>query len=79
MRGDPFAGSGKGRGATVSLRQYVEAFSQETLAQTARVVSSEGVTLVERHTGALFGSIDGLQTEMQVTDQSCLKKQQTRS
>eukprot|EP00240_Pyramimonas_obovata_P002074 CAMPEP_0118922570 /NCGR_PEP_ID=MMETSP1169-20130426/1450_1 /TAXON_ID=36882 /ORGANISM="Pyramimonas obovata, Strain CCMP722" /LENGTH=445 /DNA_ID=CAMNT_0006863465 /DNA_START=140 /DNA_END=1477 /DNA_ORIENTATION=+ len=50
---------------SLSLKQYVEAFSQETLAETARIVSSEGVTLVERHTGALFGSIDGLQTEMQ--------------
>lgn len=49
----------------VSLKQYVEAFSRETLAQTARIVSAEGVTLVERHTGALFGSMDGLQAEMQ--------------
>ena len=33
--------------------------------QTARIVSLEGVTLVERHTGALFGSVQELQEEMQ--------------
>jgi hypothetical protein len=38
-------GAAKKKGG-VSLKQYVEAFSRETLAQTARIVSAEGVTLV---------------------------------
>jgi len=51
--------------AGVSLRQYVEQFDQSTLSETARIVSMEGVTLVERHTAALFGSIESLSKQMQ--------------
>jgi hypothetical protein len=47
-----------------SLRRYVEAFDAETLAQTARIVSLEGVALVERQTTGLFGSIDALSQQM---------------
>ena len=35
------------------------------MAETARIVSMEGVTLAERQTGALFGSIEDLAMEMQ--------------
>mmetsp|Transcript_23849 Transcript_23849/g.28813 ORF Transcript_23849/g.28813 Transcript_23849/m.28813 type:complete len:437 (+) Transcript_23849:158-1468(+) len=52
-------------GQRINLRQYVEKFDADTLADTARIVSAEGVTLVERQTGALFGSIETLQKEMQ--------------
>jgi len=48
-----------------SLREYVEQFDAETLAETARIVSLEGLLLAERQTGALFGSIELLQKEMQ--------------
>jgi len=47
-----------------SLRGYVRSFDAETLAATARIVSLEGVALVERQTTALFGSIDALSEEM---------------
>ena len=50
----------------MSLKQYVEQFDAETLSKIARIVSVEGVTLVERHTGALFGSIEELNREFQV-------------
>jgi hypothetical protein len=49
---------------TTSLRNYVRSFDAETLAATARIVSLEGVALVERQTTALFGSIDALSEEM---------------
>lgn len=62
---DDTLGPGQQNAKPPSLKQYLEGFSHETLAETARIVSAEGVTLVERHTGALFGSIDGLQAEMQ--------------
>ena len=47
-----------------SLRQYVQTFDAATLAETARIVSMEGLTLVERQTGGLFGSIEELQRQM---------------
>ena len=43
---------------------YVESFDAETLAATARIVSLEGVALVERQTTGLFGSIEALQKQM---------------
>jgi len=48
-----------------ALRAYVEAFDAETLAQTATIVSKEGLALAERQTGALFGTLEELQREMQ--------------
>ena len=48
-----------------SLRHYVKSFDAETLAATARIVSLEGVALVERQTTALFGSVDALSEQMQ--------------
>jgi len=58
--------SGVGDGATLSpLRRYVESFDETTLASTARIVSAEGVSVVERHTTALFGDIANLQMQMQ--------------
>jgi len=50
---------------SLSLKQYVERFDQETMTAMARIVSVEGVSLVERHTGALFGSIEHLNREFQ--------------
>ena len=47
------------------LRRYVESFDESTLASTARIVSAEGVSVVERHTTALFGDIASLQRQMQ--------------
>jgi hypothetical protein len=47
-----------------SLRRYVETFDAETLSATARIVSMEGVALVERQTTALFGSVEALSTQM---------------
>mmetsp|Transcript_7986 Transcript_7986/g.26414 ORF Transcript_7986/g.26414 Transcript_7986/m.26414 type:complete len:452 (+) Transcript_7986:83-1438(+) len=49
----------------LTLKQYIQGFDQSTLAQTARIVSMEGVAVAERQTGALFGSIEDLQREMQ--------------
>ena len=48
-----------------TLKQYIQSFDQNALAETARIVSMEGVTLAERQTGALFGSIEDLAMEMQ--------------
>jgi hypothetical protein len=56
---------GEQRTARMSLKQYVERFDQETMTTMARIVSVEGVSLVERHTGALFGSIENLNREFQ--------------
>jgi hypothetical protein len=52
----------KKRGA---LREYVESFDQETMMATARLVTTEGSTLVERQTKALFGDVKALQSQMQ--------------
>ena len=63
------AGSGSGpstgAGANTTLKQYIQSFDQQTLAETARIVSLEGVVLAERQTGALFGSVEDLAREMQ--------------
>ena len=48
----------------LTLKQYVQTFNGEILAKTARIVSLEGVALAERHTGALFGSLEELQKEL---------------
>ena len=48
-----------------TLKQYIQSFDAATLAETARVVSLEGVVLAERQTGALFGSVEALAREMQ--------------
>lgn len=57
--------SGAASGGSASLKQYIQNFDQSTLAATARIVSMEGVQVAERQTGALFGSIEELQREMQ--------------
>ena len=56
----PQASEGK-----LTLKQYIQSFDAATLAETARVVSLEGVVLAERQTGALFGSVETLAREMQ--------------
>lgn len=52
-------------GGKLTLKQYIQSFDAATLAETARVVSLEGVVLAERQTGALFGSVETLAREMQ--------------
>ena len=42
----------------------MESFDGETLSATARIVSLEGVALVERQTTGLFGSIEFLSKQM---------------
>eukprot|EP00238_Polyblepharides_amylifera_P007005 CAMPEP_0196574708 /NCGR_PEP_ID=MMETSP1081-20130531/4361_1 /TAXON_ID=36882 /ORGANISM="Pyramimonas amylifera, Strain CCMP720" /LENGTH=421 /DNA_ID=CAMNT_0041892805 /DNA_START=128 /DNA_END=1393 /DNA_ORIENTATION=- len=61
----PPVGEEGSKASLPTLKEYVASFNQATLSETAHIVSLEGVTLVERHTGALFGSIDKLQQEMQ--------------
>ena len=48
-----------------ALRRYVESFDESTLNSTARMVSREGMALAERQTGALFGDISDLASQMQ--------------
>jgi hypothetical protein len=48
-----------------ALRRYVESFDQETMLETARLVTMESAQLTERQTQALFGDIKGLQADMQ--------------
>ena len=52
-------------GSKLTLKQYIQGFDQSVLAQTARIVSMEGVAVAERQTGALFGPIEDFQREMQ--------------
>ena len=59
------AGASKPDSNNLTLKQYIQSFDQNALAETARIVSMEGVTLAERQTGALFGSIEDLAMEMQ--------------
>ena len=47
------------------MQEYVESFDQETLVETARIVSAEAAMLVERQTSTLFGDVHLLQKEMQ--------------
>mmetsp|Transcript_64946 Transcript_64946/g.205176 ORF Transcript_64946/g.205176 Transcript_64946/m.205176 type:complete len:448 (+) Transcript_64946:123-1466(+) len=48
-----------------ALKKYVQSFDQSTMSETARIVSREGVALVERHTAALFGDVMTLKKQMQ--------------
>merc|ERR1711871_798782 len=47
------------------MQEYVESFDQETLVETARIVSAEAAMLVERQTSTLFGDVHRLQQDMQ--------------
>jgi antitoxin component HigA of HigAB toxin-antitoxin module len=47
------------------LRNYIESFDQQTLADTARLVSAEGQALVETQSKALFGDVKQLTRQMQ--------------
>lgn len=47
-----------------SLKRYVEAFDPQALSETARIVSAEGLALLDRQTSGLFGSVDALQRQM---------------
>ena len=47
-----------------SLKKYVESFDAESLGETARIVSAEGLALLDRQTSGLFGSVDALQRQM---------------
>ena len=46
------------------LQEYIETFDQQTLQETAQILSKEGSTLVERQTRGLFGDINELQEEI---------------
>ena len=46
------------------LQEYIETFDQQTLQETAQILSLEGSTLVERQTRGLFGDINELQEEI---------------
>ena len=62
---EDFATSTASADGKLTLKQYIQSFDAATLAETARVVSLEGVVLAERQTGALFGSVEALAREMQ--------------
>lgn len=47
--------------AQKTLKEYIASFDQQTLQETARMVSLEGAALVERQTTGLFGKIADLQ------------------
>uniref|UniRef100_A0A7S3UHH8 DUF760 domain-containing protein n=1 Tax=Picocystis salinarum TaxID=88271 RepID=A0A7S3UHH8_9CHLO len=47
-----------------TLRQYVESFDQQTLAETAQMVTQEAATITERQVGSVFGNLMELQMEM---------------
>lgn len=64
-KGNATEDASKAGSNTLTLKQYIQSFDQDALAETARIVSMEGVTLAERQTGALFGSIEDLAMEMQ--------------
>lgn len=55
--------SGTGETQT-TLRQYVESFDQQTLAETAQMVTQEAATITERQVGSVFGNLMELQMEM---------------
>ena len=63
-----------------SLKRYVENFDAEALGETARIVSAEGLALLDRQTSGLFGSVDALQRQMaqavgqDVRDESDLRR-----
>lgn len=58
-------GEPSGTGEThTTLRQYVESFDQQTLAETAQVVTQEAATITERQVGSVFGNLMELQMEM---------------
>lgn len=62
---DPSSPSGGSSVKRSSLRAYVESFDQDTMVETARIVSQEGAALVERQTSALFGDVKVLTKHMQ--------------
>ena len=62
---EDFATSTASADGKLTLKQYIQSFDAATLAETAHVVSLEGVVLAERQTGALFGSVEALAREMQ--------------
>ena len=49
-----------------ALRRYIENFDRDTLNSMARLVSTEGASLIERQTAALFGDLQKLHQQMQV-------------
>ncbi|KAG2445949.1 hypothetical protein HXX76_000552 [Chlamydomonas incerta] len=65
LQGGGGGGGGKPAKAKSALRRYVESFDQNTMVETARIVSVEGAALVERQTSALLGDIKKLTAQMQ--------------
>jgi len=64
-KGEARVDPGEQSSARTTLKGYMERFDQATLQETARLVSVEGMALVERQTIGLFGKISDLQREMQ--------------
>lgn len=48
-----------------ALRKYIETFDQDTMRDTARMMSKEGMSLLDRQSTALWGEAKKLQEEMQ--------------
>lgn len=60
-KGEARVDPGEQSSARTTLKGYMERFDQATLQETARLVSVEGMALVERQTIGLFGKISDLQ------------------
>lgn len=48
-----------------ALKAYIETFGQDTMRETATLMSREGASLLDRQTKALWGDVHELQAEMQ--------------
>ncbi|KAK9813991.1 hypothetical protein WJX73_008402 [Symbiochloris irregularis] len=61
---DTASSSARAVKAQGALRRYIDSFDQQTMIQMYRLVSAEGVQLVERQIWALFGNLNILQKQM---------------
>jgi hypothetical protein len=68
---DSKAGQEKGKKVKPELRKYIESFDQETMRETAKILSREGASLLDRQTRALWGDVKELQAEMQQVCPHC--------
>ena len=58
-------GTKKRKDGKPALRKYIETFDQQTMRDTATIMSREGASLLDRQTKALWGDVQELQKEMQ--------------
>lgn len=47
------------------LRKYIKSFDEQTMRETATLLSKESASLLDRQTKALWGDVQQLQEEMQ--------------